>query len=273
MGALETVVLQETAALAGGDLFADPWRTSLFKPPLGANPPLLDTVYLIQLAVWIMTAICHIWAFEPQSDYFIMLAHHIVTIGLVCISYQNGFVRFGLMVLWIHDISDIPIDMLKLTNYLRLEQTQGFFLVEISFLSTLASWAYLRLWVYPVQVIYHAAAYAVCNILVVGNVITSMNDAYCPTEGFTPDQLQQTMDAWTWLGSQYHGEQHPYPVMRFWAFCTCILLSVLLVMHVWWYFLFLRILKGIIFTGSTHEAGRQQYEGDDEKDAATLKTE
>ena len=50
------------------------------------------------------------------------------------------------MVLWIHDISDIPIDLLKvqqpascihshqpvqLTNYLKLEDMGGFFLVEV----------------------------------------------------------------------------------------------------------------------------------------------
>ena len=48
---------------------------------------------MAQLAIWIVTAVCHIWVFETQRDYFIMLAHHIVTIGLVAISWQNNFVR------------------------------------------------------------------------------------------------------------------------------------------------------------------------------------
>ena len=41
MAGLETVVLQQTAEAAGGDLFADPWRCSLYEQP---NPPLLQTV-------------------------------------------------------------------------------------------------------------------------------------------------------------------------------------------------------------------------------------
>jgi len=267
MAALETLVLQQVAEVAGGDLFAEPWRCSLFEQP---NPPLLDTVYLVQLAVWIVTAVCHIWAFEPQSDYFIMLAHHIVTIGLVGISYQNGFVRFGLMVLWIHDISDIPIDLLKLTNYLKLEDMGGFFLVEISFFSTMATWLWLRLYLYPVQVIYNACYFGYCNIIMLGATATfGWEAAYCPTEHH--DKLSQTLQHWTWLASTHHGEEAPYPKTAFWALSTVVLLSVLLVMHVWWYFLFLRILKGIITSGSGHEAGRQQYEGDDETDSAAFK--
>lgn len=115
MSVLETIVLGQTAQLAGASLFDEPWRCSLFDQP---NPPLLETVsgaphwgldpwadgvgrcsqvYHLQLAIWMVTAIFHVWVFEAQSDYFVMLGHHIVTIGLVGISFQNGFVRCVLL--------------------------------------------------------------------------------------------------------------------------------------------------------------------------------
>ena len=35
----------------------------------------------------------------------------------------------------------------------------------------------------------------------------------------------------------------------------------LLFMHLWWYYLLLRILKGLIFGKRAHDAGRDEYEG------------
>jgi len=42
-----------------------------------------------------------------------------------------------------------------------------------------------------------------------------------------------------------------------------VLLIVLFVMHIYWFALFLRLLHGILSVGS-HEAGRQEYEGDED---------
>ena len=49
--------------------------------------------------------------------------------------YVGGLTRIGIVVLFIHDVSDIPIDCLKLANYLKLENAPGFFIVEMSYAS------------------------------------------------------------------------------------------------------------------------------------------
>ena len=45
-----------------------------------------------------------------------------------------------------------------------------------------------------------------------------------------------------------------------------VLMLALMAMHIYWYYLFLRILDGIVRFGSPHAAGQQEYEGasDDE---------
>ncbi len=48
-------------------------------------------------------------------------AHHLATISLIVGSHYNNFHRMGLCVLFIHDVSDIVIDLLKTFNYLKLE--------------------------------------------------------------------------------------------------------------------------------------------------------
>lgn len=83
---------------------------------------------------------------------WVMFAHHLATIGLVLISYYCNYVRYGAMVLWLHDISDIPVDLLKLLNYLKLGDPPGLYLTEICFAANLISWVYFRLYVFPFKV-------------------------------------------------------------------------------------------------------------------------
>eukprot|EP00658_Telonema_sp_P-2_P071143 TRINITY_DN60454_c0_g1_i2.p1 TRINITY_DN60454_c0_g1~~TRINITY_DN60454_c0_g1_i2.p1 ORF type:complete len:389 (+),score=95.63 TRINITY_DN60454_c0_g1_i2:131-1168(+) len=258
MSVLEYVVLAQVTDIAGVSLFEDPDVMSLYKQD---EPPLLTWLYLIQLAIWLVTAGFHIWVFQPQSDYFVMLIHHIVTIALIVISLQNNFLRFGLAVLWIHDLSDIPIDMLKLTNYLQLEDKAGFFLVELSYTSCMVVWAYYRLFLYPTAVIWNGVITSCCAATAAGLNAIPSPELFCSY--VDPSSFATLVPHWEHLATTVNAEVVPFGVTRFWAWSTAWLLSTLYLMHIWWYFLLLGILYKIIVTGSPHEAGRQQYEGED----------
>lgn len=66
--------------------------------------------------------------------------------------------RVGLLVLYIHDITDITIDFLKLFFALKIDSERGPVpLVEVSFVSALISWMYYRLIYLPTSVIYNVA--------------------------------------------------------------------------------------------------------------------
>jgi hypothetical protein len=58
------------------------------------------------------------------------------------------------MVLWVHDVSDIFVDVLKLANYLKLEGKKRFYLSEIAWAICLGAWGYWRLFKYPFTVMY-----------------------------------------------------------------------------------------------------------------------
>merc|ERR1711934_284682 len=88
--------------------------------------------------------------------YFVMFSHHIATIALVSGSFLSGYLRIGILVLFVHDLSDIAVDVLKLANYVRLEGSKGFFVSEIVFVITLIAWFWIRLWIFPGRVIYSA---------------------------------------------------------------------------------------------------------------------
>lgn len=65
--------------------------------------------------------------------------------------------RFGLLVLYVHDISDIMIDLLKLTNYLKLDSERGVPLVEPVFVTNLITWVYFRMYLLPYTIVYQGA--------------------------------------------------------------------------------------------------------------------
>ena len=52
-----------------------------------------------------------------RSDFWELVFHHVLTIGLLSISWAINFVRVGTLVLISHDISDILLEGGKLVRY------------------------------------------------------------------------------------------------------------------------------------------------------------
>ncbi|DBA03318.1 TPA: hypothetical protein N0F65_011677 [Lagenidium giganteum] len=185
-------------------------------------------LYLTQLAIWIYTAFSCKFLEEIRKDYLVMMSHHVVTIALVTWSYAVGFLPIGVLVLFLHDLSDIPLDMLKMANYMKLEGLRGFLVCEILYVILLVDWSYFRIYLYPAKLIRTAF---------IENRLASMTveDAYDFTNLF------------------------PNPGPPSW-FLFNVLLITLYFLHVWWGFLIFRLLFGIMNKGA-HEAGKDEYEG------------
>ncbi|RLN32021.1 hypothetical protein BBJ28_00017130 [Nothophytophthora sp. Chile5] len=179
-------------------------------------------------AIWIYTAFSCKFLEEIRKDYLVMMTHHVVTIALVTWSYAVGFLPVGVIVLLLHDMTDIPLDMLKMFNYLKMEGAPGLFASEISFAVTIVGWIYYRIYQYPVKLLYTTA---------VENREASMTmaDAHDFTQLF------------------------PYPGPPSWLMFN-VLLSTLYCLHIWWGLLLLRVLMGVLTKG-THESGKEEYEG------------
>ena len=230
------------------------------------DPTSIRTLYLIQLAIWIVTCFSHKYIEEKHKDYFLMYAHHVVTIALIIGSYVGGFTRIGIVVLFIHDVSDIPIDCLKLANYLKLENAPGFFIVEMSYASVMTSWLYMRLYLFPYYVIWlgvFGAGSCLSTTKTASGELTLCNhykvdlckraswgENYDDNYGFFP-----------FLNG--YCDQYSTSVVLFVFPLLAFLLFSLFCMHILWY----KLLAGIglkLLTMNPHEAGRQDYEGADE---------
>lgn len=193
----------------------------------------LRSFYVLQLAIWIWTCFSCQFLESRRKDYLEMMLHHICTIALVLNSFINEELAIGLVVLVVHDATDILVDSLKICNYLKLVDAHGFFIVELAFVSNIVAWLYFRLYKFPLDVVYQG-------------VFVGYTKNCGPAEG-------TFLERWSAAGT---------------SMTSGCLLSSLCLLHAYWFFLFLRILVKII-TGDTSRAGKEGYEGASGSDIAS----
>ena len=75
-------LLLEIKDKTGDDLFVDPWTLGNLRNDMD-DIPLLRTLFICQMAIWSVTCFFHIFVAERQSDYLVMLGHHLATIGAI----------------------------------------------------------------------------------------------------------------------------------------------------------------------------------------------
>jgi len=84
--------------------------------PYKDHTPQLKAYYLIQLSFWIH--MMFVTVVEPKrSDFLAMMAHHIITAGLIGFSYGFNFVRVGTAILVEQDFADIWFPIAKMFRY------------------------------------------------------------------------------------------------------------------------------------------------------------
>ena len=105
----------------------------------------LELFILLQLSIWLVTGFSCTLFEERRKDYVEMMIHHIITNLLIGTAIIKGEHPFALLILFVHDSSDILVDFLKMSNYLKLEGRKYFFVSEISFVTLVfAVWPYCR---------------------------------------------------------------------------------------------------------------------------------
>jgi hypothetical protein len=104
------------------------------------------------------------WSKTVRGDFREMCIHHVVTNLLVIGSSHFRLTRIGSMVFLVHDISDVPVDLSKLANFLKWKRA-----TTICFAIMCLSWFVLRLGIFPF-VIYKSVLYESYLILEDGRV-------------------------------------------------------------------------------------------------------
>jgi hypothetical protein len=118
------------------------------------KPPLFDLYYNISLAYFCNDFI-FLFIMERQSDFIIMLLHHICTISLIIFSFITNYSNIGSLVIFCHMQSDI---LVHLTRFLV---RTDFSIYIIGFVATmfLINYSYMR------QYVFGEMIYTICKYI------------------------------------------------------------------------------------------------------------
>ncbi|KAE8357002.1 TLC domain-containing protein [Aspergillus coremiiformis] len=103
--------------------------TAMFEGfPHREHEALFKAYYLLEASYWAQQAIVLLLQLEkPRKDFKELVAHHIITLALIALSYRFHFTYIGLAVYITHDVSDFFLATSKTLNYLDSIVTVPYF--------------------------------------------------------------------------------------------------------------------------------------------------
>ena len=212
--------------------------------PHRAHEGLFKTYYLLQASYWAQQFIVLVLQLEaPRKDFKELVAHHIVTLALIGLSYRFHFTYMGLAVYITHDISDFFLavrahTICQLARDLKL--TLGIFQTSktLSYVSSRLIFPYftffIGVWVYLRHYV---------NIVIISTITTT----FVNVGSFELNWETQQYKCWI---SQY---------------ITFALLTCLQSINLVWLFFILRIAYNMVFNRVA-----QDVRSDDEDDGAEV---
>jgi len=90
------------------------------------KPELFDLYYLMTLAFTITDLIWLLFIYDKQSDFSLMLLHHICTVTLVVFSYLVNSSQIGIIVFYFHDLTDIFVYLTRIAILTKIPDGMKF---------------------------------------------------------------------------------------------------------------------------------------------------
>jgi hypothetical protein len=87
------------------------------------------------------------WSPNLRGDFTEMAIHHIITNLLIIGSSHFRFTRIGSMIFLVHDLSELPVELSKLSNFVKWKVATG-----ICFSIMLVTWIVSRVWIFPIVI-------------------------------------------------------------------------------------------------------------------------
>jgi len=126
--------------------------------------------YYLETGLYIHLTINHFFEVY-RKDFAVMLLHHVATMGLLAWSWLFNFTRWGILVMILHDVSDVVLEASKLCQYMQLEVAKdcGFVIFALTFFVT-------RLVMFPLYILKPAMfeSYPVWGNLVLRYVLIAL---------------------------------------------------------------------------------------------------
>jgi hypothetical protein len=104
----------------------------------------LVSVFMASLGYHIHSTIYHVFLVERRSDFHQMVLHHIVTLWLMILSFLEGHIRIGTLIVFTNDIADIFVYSTRMLGDTVFVKSS-----IISYILLTISYFYFRIVVFP----------------------------------------------------------------------------------------------------------------------------
>ncbi|XP_062815746.1 ceramide synthase 1 [Anolis carolinensis] len=143
---------------AGYPFFHDPPMV-FFDWVVGEKVPTdIAMAYLLQCSFYVHSLYSTLYMDVWRKDSVVMLVHHVVTLLLLAFSYIFRYHKVGVLVIFLHDISDVQLEFTKLNVYFKYRGGVYHRLNDIisnaGCFSFGITWFWFRLYWFPLKVLY-----------------------------------------------------------------------------------------------------------------------
>ncbi|KAK0424921.1 hypothetical protein QR680_008927 [Steinernema hermaphroditum] len=128
----------------------------------GEIPPVnwdIYVIYVTQCAFYIHSIYATLYMDIWRKDSMMMFFHHFIALSLIGLSYGSGHVLEGAFVLFLHDNTDLLLEMTKLCFYTKKRTNEEYYRVldvlgNVFFVLFALMWLIFRLYWYPLKFLY-----------------------------------------------------------------------------------------------------------------------
>ncbi|XP_076801395.1 ceramide synthase 1-like [Clavelina lepadiformis] len=128
--------------------------------PQSPVPTKIYIAYLVQFSFYAHSVYGTLFMDVWRKDSKVMLAHHFVTLLLIGFSYAFRYTNVGILILFLHDITDILLEGTKLAVYYKTKGGKWHsvcdFLSTVGFILFGVAWYIFRLYWFPLKAMYAA---------------------------------------------------------------------------------------------------------------------
>ncbi|KAM0676763.1 Ceramide synthase 2 [Binucleata daphniae] len=123
-----------------------------YKWPTTKIPYKIDLYYRIELLHYILSLV-FIFKEPKMKDFKQMVVHHVITLYLITTSYKIGLLRYGTLIMLLHDFSDPFMEIGKTFFYLKCQNlADNFFTVFAAIFLINRCFLYPTFLVYPIYI-------------------------------------------------------------------------------------------------------------------------
>lgn len=117
------------------------------------------SLYVSETGFYVHSIYATLWLDSTRKDAVVMMIHHVATLLLLLFSLGTRHHLSGLLVLLCHDLCDVFLELWKLNSSLRRRAGSKYYgfhdtVAAVCFVIFASSWAILRLYFFPLKVLY-----------------------------------------------------------------------------------------------------------------------